>query len=257
MEELEEREIEKRTNGSQVFTEPYSEAGINRLKHLVLTFFNQGDRKYYSIAVDGETVVPKNSDGRKFNRYLQFVNKHTKTIEVKMYQGYSPNCNKYQFVMVKSLSGVPNQSVDVNAEIEKALAEQELKNELEWLRTEVDKKDKKIKKLKKVIENSGINMEKVTSFVKESKGILGALGFGMNTGVSGIPHEPESEVEIEIEEESEESEEQEIYNQLVENVGKKGIKKALRVMTMLSQHPELESTLEKALNKKTDQDGQT
>ncbi len=261
MEELQyirDQDTERRSNGSQVHTEPYSETAINRLKHLVITFYNQGERKFYAIAVDGETVVPKNCDGRKFDRYLQFVNPQTKLVEVKMYQGTSPNCNKYQFVMNQPLSGIQNSKVDVDTEIKKALAEQEMKNELEWLRSEVEKKNKKIKKLKKIIENSGINMQAVTNFVKESKPLLGALGLGMGTGMAGIPQPPETEVEIEPEEQDGEdfSEEQEIYHQLVDNVGKKGIKKALRVMTILSQHPELESSLEELLNQKNSKNEQ-
>ena len=258
MEELEkinERVVDKRANGSQVFTEPYSQPGIGRLKHLVLTFYGQGERKFYSILVDGETVVPKNCDGRKFNNYLRFVNKHTKTVEVRMFQGYSPNCNKYLFVMTNGLSGNA-QSVDLQAEIDKALEEQRIQNELQRLRINVEKKDKKIKKLKKLLENSGINMADVNTLVQEGKGILGALGFGVNQGVSGLPPEPEAEVEIEIEEESTLSEEQEIYQQLVNNVGKKGIKKALRVMTLLSTHPELESKLVEIIKTKQSEHGE-
>ena len=256
---INERATETRGNGSQIYTEPFSENAIGRLKHLVVTFYNQGERKYYAIAVDGETVVPKNSDGRKFNRYLQFVNEDTKTVEVKMFQGYSPNCNKYLFVLNKGLSGVAGQQENVQAKIEAALKAQEIQNELEWLRTELEKKDKKIRKQKKMLENSGINMVEVNKFVQEGKGILGALGFGINSGgVSGIPQEPEAEVEVEIETEGDQphSEEQEIYHQLVENVGKKGIKKVLRIMTKLSQHPELESKLDEVLNNKNKTDGQ-
>ena len=123
MEELDnihERVIDKRGNGSQVFTEPYSPPAIGRLKHLVLTFYGQGERKYYSIIVDGETVVPKNCDGRKFNNYLRFVNKHTKTVEVRMYKGFSANCNKYLFVMTNGLSG-SSKNVDLKTEIDKAI----------------------------------------------------------------------------------------------------------------------------------------
>ena len=257
MEELEnihERVIDKRGNGSQVFTEPYSQPAIGRLKHLVLTFFAQGERKYYSIIVDGETVVPKNADGRKFNNYLRFVNKHTKTVEVRMFQGYSANCNKYLFVLSSGLSGT-SQSIDLQAEIDKALQEQKIQNELQTLRINVEKKDKKIKKLKKLLENSGINMADVNTLVQEGKGILGALGFGVNNGISGMPPEPEAEVEIEIEEEDQ-NEEEEIYQQLVNNVGKKGIKKALRVMTMLSTHPELESKLVEIIKEKQSEHGE-
>ncbi len=62
---------ETRENGSQVFTQPYNEGALNSLKHLVLAFYDQGKRKYYSILVDGEMVVSKTSDGRKFDKKRQ------------------------------------------------------------------------------------------------------------------------------------------------------------------------------------------
>ena len=138
----------------------------------------------------------------------------------------------------------------------KQLEEQRIQNELQALRINCEKKDKKIKKLKKLLENSGISMAEVNTLVQEGKGILGALGFGVNRGISGMPPEPEAEVEIEIEDDATPNEEEEIYQQLVNTVGKKGIKKALRVMTLLTTHPELESKLVEIIKEKQSEHGE-
>ena len=112
---------DKKENGVQVFTERYSESAINRLKDLVVKLYHLGERKFYAILVDGEFVVKKNCDGRKFDRYLNFVNKETREVEVRMHQGKSFNHNKYIFVLRKGLTGIEN-SETVQNRIDKALA---------------------------------------------------------------------------------------------------------------------------------------
>lgn len=252
--EIKERDIETRENGSQVYREPYSESAIDRLRKLVVKLYEQGERKYYSILVDGEIVVPRNADGRKFTRYLEFIDSDTKTIEVKMFYGYSPNCNRYIFIMNKGLKGVTNE-VDVQAQIRKALEEQKLQTELKKLREENAKKDKKIKKYKA---NQETGMDKFRDVVEQITGVVGAFGLKAPGALQGVP-EPETEVEIEAEEmemDTEHSEEELIYNQILQSVGKKGLKKALRVMAMLSAHPELEDKLTEVLNQKKEENGE-
>ena len=240
MEEIEntnEREIEVRGNGTQVFTEPYSEAAISRLKNLILSFFAQGERKYYSIAVDGETVVAKNCDGRKFDRYLTFLSKQTQNVEVKMYQGLSPNCNKYQFTITRILSGI-GQSGDMQTQIDKALEEQRILTENENLRNEIASKNKKLKKLK---ENSkGININGLLEKLPE---IVNAYHQIKNPGLAGTP-EPQAEVKVEAQSttnnaQNENPRSQEIYDRLYETYGEKGIMNALKWMEILKSNPDI------------------
>jgi hypothetical protein len=255
-----EREVEVRGNGSQLFTETYSEAAIARLKNLVLTFFAQDERKYYSISLDGEIVVARNCDGRKFDRYLQFLNKHTQMVEVKMYQGFSPNCNRYQFILNRGLAGTPN-AVDVQSQINKALEEQRLQNELDALRTELALKKKKLKKFKKLNENSESGLDKLKELVKGGVELAGALGLGAQKGLSGAP-EPEAEVEIEpadssdTKSDSSTSKSQQVFDDLLETYGEEGVKNALGWMTVLAANPDLVNKLKEELkNQKKSENG--
>lgn len=248
---MQEGKVETRSNGSQVYTSPYDKAAIERLKHLIVTFYSQGDRKFYAILVDGETVVPKNCDGRKFDRYLKFINSHTKEIVVKMYQGYSPNCNKHVFIMNQSLSGL-GQAVDVQAQINKALEEDRLKRELQDLQIKLDKKTKKYNKLKEERDKEPSNLDKWRDFVKGGVEIAGLLGLTPRAALAGTPEttqDPDAEVTVEIDEEVEGSESQQIYNDLLATFGEDGVKNALGWMTVLSSHPELQEKLKKEIDK--------
>lgn len=269
--EIQERDVEKRSNGSQVFTEPYSEASIGRLKNLVLAFFRQGERKFYSIHIDGETVVPKNSDGRKFNRYLQFLNKYTHSVEVRMYQGYSPNCNKYLFIVNKGLSGHSDPE-DVQDKINKALEEQRLQNELAQLRKELEKKTKKLKKLKRQAEESESGIDKLNELVRGGAKIAGTIAGAINAknggGLSGAEHQtaqPDAEVEVEIEEgvqpqtnpKKKKSKSERIFKDLVDTYGEEGLENAMGWMTVLSENPELQQMIKEQLkNQKNQKDGE-
>ncbi len=267
--ELPPREAETRANGSQIFTEPYSVEAIDRLRNIVANFYHQGDRKYYSVSVDGEVVVPKNCDGRKFTRYLPFVTKHTQMVEVKMYSGYSPNCNKYQFILNRGLSGMSHQPVNVQTEVNRALEEQQLRHEMELLREELEKKKRKLKKYKELTEEGESGLDKFRDLLKSGVELAGALGLRKVPGLAGAPeNKPEAEVEVTVESDKKpeskeqpkanESESKKIYDELLAKVGEKEIKRALRIMALLSAHPELEETLTKELNKnqKTQSDGQ-
>lgn len=264
IETTQDREITRRGNGSQVYTEPYSEAGMQRLMELVLTFYRQGDRKFYSIHVDGEMVVPKNSDGRKFNRYLQFVNQQTKTVEVRMYQGASPNCNKYVFV--KASANVGLRGVDVQQEVEKALEQERLQSELKDLRKELERKNKKLKKLKlQALEEENKGMNQINEIVKNGAVLAGTIkgmfNGGNAAGLSGAEQptaERVSEVEVEIVEQGVQPEDNSkkkeaikaktIYKDLVAAYGEEGLENAMGWLSVLSEHPELQQQIKEYLN---------
>lgn len=249
-ENIQEHYIEKRNNGSQVYTEPYSKESVNRLKSMIFTFFNQGEKKYYSISVDGENVVPKNYDGRNFSKYMQFVNKHTKVVEVRMYQGESPNCNIYRFIINKEITQLGKTPViDVQKQIDKALEDQKLKQELSLLRKELEKKKKKIKKLKEEGTN-GVDFDKIFSRGIE---VIGAIkGNGASSNLSGTPNVPESEVEIEIEEKStspEYDKSHKVIQELLKIVDEKSLFNAVGWVAVLVTNKELQEKIENEINK--------
>lgn len=248
------KEVITRGNGSQVFTQPFSEAGMNRLKHLIITFYKQGERKFYSVLVDGEIIIPKTCDGRKFDRYIQFVNPHTHTVEVRMYQGQSPNCNRHQFIVHKGFSGF-GEPDNVQTQIDKALEQQATQNRLGELEKELSRKSKKLRKLKKFIDeaDSESGLDKVKEFASQLMGFAGALGIGR-----GIPtpnnNSQESEVEIEPDEDTSGS--QQIFDDMVETFGEEGVKNALGWMTVLASNPDLQEKLKEEIkNLKQEKNG--
>lgn len=268
MEEMENRAIndpvgiETKANGSQVFNEPYSPEAIQRLQSLVNNFYQQGEKKYYSINVDGETVVAKNCDARKFNRYLPFVSEHTKKVEVKLYAGYSPKCNTYIFYIHRGLSGVPQQTnVDVQVEINKALEQDRLQNELDQLRREVEKKDKKLKKLKGIKDAIPEWPDMLKGLIRTGVEAAGTLGFTRRPSLQGIPeqHAPETEVEVEMEGEDQSSEAREAFETLYEQLGEEQMVNLFNWMTAIGQSPKLQQKIQKEfeeMNQKKQNNGE-
>lgn len=262
-ENLNTKEVEVRGNGTQVFTEPYSKEAVARLKNLVLAFYDQGENKYYSISVDGETVVAKTSDGRKFERYEKFINEHTQHVEVKMYQGLSPNCNKYQFTISRGLSGT-GQGFDLMKQIEKAREEERVKIELETTKTKlkealelIEKKDKKLKKLKEEMPTGADTIEKLAGTIS---GVISTISAARNPALAGVP-QPEAEVKIEPEQEESELEEDEskslqTYNAIVAKYGEDQIDKAFSWLVAISENPELMAKIKEELTKKNNSNGQ-
>ncbi|MBL4704292.1 MAG: hypothetical protein JKY54_07210 [Flavobacteriales bacterium] len=246
MEDIE--ETSRRRNGGKVFHKAYNQHTIHLLKKLIFRVYNQGLRKFYCILVDGEMVVRRTSDARKFDGHKAYVDHTTEQVEVRLFIGKSFNANRYIFQTQTELSGTP-QDVDVDLEISKALEAQKLQMELESLQRQVEKKDKKVRKLKSELEDRKSGLEDLSDLASKAVEIAGMFkGAGQKT-VAGVPA-PSAQVEVEIEEEDDFSEEREIFQELSATVGKKGLKKALEIMTLLSEHPELNDTLKEALNQK-------
>lgn len=266
MEEQEnDKDITVRGNGTQVFTEPYSRAAIARLKNLILAFFNQGEDKWYSISVDGETVVQRTRDSRKFDDYERFVCEYTRHVEVKMFQGNSPNCNKYVFTIpTKSLNGIGSLSgADIQSQIDRAVEEHRVKMELEQTKTKLKeaeesilKKDKKLKKLKGEIPTGADTAEK---WVNTISGVIASISAARNPGLSGAPAQPNAEVSVEAdseeEEENDDTESLKIYKMLHEKFGEEQIIKAYNWLAVLAANPDIGEKIKEELDKKKAENG--
>ena len=87
----------KHRKRSKEIVSPYDIQQIERLKSIVADFHTQGKRKRYSVLVDGETVVPINTDARKFDNYKRYLLNSTGRVEVRMYFNDSNNCNQVCF----------------------------------------------------------------------------------------------------------------------------------------------------------------
>lgn len=267
---IKDREIQMRSNGTHVQTEPYSRQAMQRLKRNVELFFNQGNHKYYSIAVDGETVVSRTYDARKFDDYLPFIEPGVKTIEVKMFQGNSPNCNRYMFVMQAQLSGVRG-AEDLERRYQDANRIDNLQRDLQAARDEIAKRKKKLRRIKREFEKLWFQFEDFKQEAKESApartqkilgdivSLAGILGFGSKKNsaeLSGTPQSQETnttQVEVELETDSKTSnkgsEHKKILEDLETSYGKDGLDQALFIATVMAASPELQEKFKKHISK--------
>ena len=236
---MDELENTIRDNGSRVTSQPYSKENIKWLQRLIYDAFKDGRPKIYDIRINNEIVVPKNDDSRKFDGYLKYVNPTTQVVEVRLYQGNSPNCNNYLFVteQANSLAGPEN----VSSQIQKALEEDRRKRELVDLKAENDKLKRKNKKLK-VGAQKGLPMQQL-------RGLLTDVGAAYQTikGVrpmAGVDQEnlsqdDEEYSEVEVEVEGEESEADEVYQMVKEKLGEQNTITCYQMINELGQHPDL------------------
>lgn len=246
------QDTETRSNGSRVFNEPYSDDAVERLRQMIYTYYRQHRRKFYAILVDGEIVVDKTSDGRKFSAFRDFINDHTRTVEVRMYYGSSPNCNRHVFHKPHTMAGIPRQDQpDVEQEVQKALEKQRQEFEMKRLKKQLKKKEKKILELEEELASKETGLEQLTGLTK-----VISDGIGMVTGkdtaqpVSGAP-EQDAEVTIEPEQQDESKA---IYDALVNEIGMEKIKETLGLMQLLASHPELKEIVNRELSRKEQED---
>ena len=259
-------EHQRRANGTQVFRETYSEGAIQRLKHLIKVSYEEKKNRFYSILVDGETVVDRTSDVRKFDTYVKYRNPFTKVITVMMYKGYSFNCNRYEFTVNPSLNGLSG--LTQKEEVQKAIAEFKREQEHEALQKSVKKKSKKLRELRAIMEEiegeneSNIDFDRVTGMIQKALGLVSQIKGNPPAALGGVETiepddddislEPVLEVEEKPKKKRKQTEEQQMFNALFGNLGKDEVIKMLAFMKNMSQHPELNAKFQEELNNKKD-----
>lgn len=243
---MEEFESTTRDNGSQVITERYSKENLEWLKELVETSYRDGKPKYYDIRVNHEIVVPKNSDADKFDGYLRYFTPSSKMVEVRMYHGSSPNCNKYVFVNQEQLAGAPS----VDKQIEKALREDRMQREIEELRAENLKLKKKNKKYKASAQK-GKPLQQLRGLFMDAASAY--KSFQTEGAIHGLPEnqndQDDSQVSVEIESESDQ-----IFQLVKEQLGEEGTVECFHAINELGKHPDLYNKIRKELDKRNKQD---
>ena len=246
-----ERKIPKRKATGKVFTESYNEERIERLKNIVHDFFKQGQKKRYCILVDGEMVVSVNSDSRNFDSYKRYLLGNTQSIEVRMFFGNSPNCNRHIFqTNHNQLSGI--QSKDVEERIQEALEKQKIENELSYLRKQVKKKNKKLeafKILQAELDEKQIDIKDLMTKGMEMYQLFKGNGSASSLGQTS---EPIADVEVEIESTSETDY---YYQKLKEQHPEKALMNALKTWEIFTKCPELQKEFNQLINKKIKQNG--
>ncbi len=242
------RQTHKRRNGGKIYNEPFNPDSIDRLRQMVQTFHGQGKPKIYCVLVDGEIVVEKNADADRFDAYKDFMSDHTKKVEVRMYMGNSPNCNRYIFRTANELSGTPADTLS----IEKALEQQRLQMELETLQKLLKKKNKKIKRLIKQQSEAVGTLDNLSGFAEKAVQLIGMFksAGGVPPTLSGPSQQEPVEVQVESSSPDELTEQEKLYLSLVDQMGTDGMVKALNIVALFVQHPELEQTLNQVLQQK-------
>lgn len=239
-------------NGGKVFHEPYSEDRLNGLKRLLEKLQSQQRKKRYSILVDGEMIVHNSYDPESFDDYLDYVEPHTNTVEVRLYFGDSPNGNRYQFHLKEpsfdGLNGFKGGKENVNDLIAEALEKQSIETELTQLRKKYRKTKRKLREAEQLLEEKQVDVKDLLS---QGMQLYGAFqGKNPTAGtVQGLPAVSEVQIEPEL------SEADEFYQELKEQLGEEKLMNALKIWKIFAKHPEMRSEFLEIIQEKTDEDG--
>lgn len=245
----------KKKSSGKVYREVYHPERIERLKSIIADFQRQGSQKFYSVLVDGETVVPKNYNAQNFDNYKKYLLSNTQHIEVRMYFGHSPSCNRHVFQTAQAPLGGIRQE-DVDEQIQKALAKQKAENELAHLKKELEKKDKKLKEMKGLEAELEALKKKLelTSLLEKGMGMVQSFQSGTTPALQGTP---EQETEVEVEVSQPETKADQFYQQLISDFGEEKAIKAIKTWQIFTKYPELKNEFIAIVNQKIKKNGKT
>jgi len=245
----------------KIFTETYNPQRIERLKNIITDFRQQGRPKRYCILVDGEMVVSINKDPSNFDNYKRYLETHTINIEVRMFFGDSPNCNKHIFhTSQASLSGTQK---GVQQQIEEALEKQRIKAEIETLRSKLKRKNKIIEEYEEIIDELE---EKLDKNKVDIKGVLdkGMELFGKwnaNKDAKPVQGIPEGKVEVEVQAEGEpevkaETKSDKFYLKMKNKYSQERLDGSLKIWSVWLKHPEMRDEFMVIVKQKIKEDGE-
>ncbi len=268
---MEENHQEPKKNASgSTYIKTYETANIERMKSIIEELGNQGKVKRYSILVDGEVVVPVNTDIENFDRYQPFIIAGSSTLEIRMYFGKSPNFNRHifkhkQVEPTQNLPVVQNQSTSLEG-IEKLVEEKYKKQYLEQRNSFLEKK---LKRSKIKLRSYKLKIEKFEEQERKrqlNSPIQNMLFQGFSAymknqfNIDPIPiqgittTENDSEVEIEVEQE-EVSKSDELYQALKNNYHESDVEQALKIVHTLLAKPNIATEVKSLINQKLQDHG--
>jgi acylphosphatase len=245
----------KKKSSGKIYREVFDPERIGRLKSIVSDIEKQGSQKFYSILVDGETVVAKNYNANNFDNYKKYLLSNTQNIEVRMYFGTSPSSNRHIFQTAQTSLGGLRQE-DVDEQIKKALAKQKAESELLNLQNQLKKKNKKLLKMKELeVEIEELKKKQdIKSLLKEGMHLVQNFKTGTPPPLQGTP-ENNTEVEVEIAAENEETQADKFYHQLLEKYKEKEVIEAIKTWRVFTQYPELKEEFGAIINQKIKNNG--
>lgn len=242
-------EIKRRATGS-TYTEGFDPVRIERLKTIIQDFEDQGKQKRYSIIVDGEMVVPVNSEANNFDKYKRYIIGNSNTVEVRMYFGKSPNFNKHVFkTNYSALSGTP--SKDVDQIVKEALENERKNNKILMLQQELKRKNKKLKQFKALQAELDDKKLDIKDLLKDGIQLMGQFQ-AMKNG--GAPVQGIEEAEVEVHAEPETPAELH-FKKLKQDYDGEELEKAVKIWEIFTAYPGLQKEFMSIINQKIKKNG--
>jgi hypothetical protein len=244
-------------NNGEVQNASYSAERLESLKKIVEQRYepNISKGKRYCILVDNEIVVGTTTDPAKFDDYFDFVEPHTRSVEVRLFFGTSPNHNKHIFRCTPNngLSGIEQHS-----KIEEERQRWKLEQDLGSYKRKARKYKRRLAKATSMLEEANTENEELQGNNDIKNIVVQALSF-MRSGkksdddspLHGSPNQPQSEVEIEgITQESEVSDAALRFDALMSEYEVTNPKGVLKMMEVLIKRPDIQKVVFEMIKKK-------
>ena len=259
MSEFEENKQQRRAN---VFNEKYSHERLSALKRLISNQNQQGIRRDYSLSIDGETVIPRTSDPMLFDLYQRYLEPHTKTIEVRLYFGDSPNSNLYIFDVATPVYGPALGSLPTAApahqeeRVELMMDKKDLEKDLLFAQAELKRYKKKVKKYKKSQGESGGGMKDlILSGLEVFKQYATPRG-GPQPALQAPQQREGFEDSVHIEPERTSRAERR-FQSLKESLSEKQLDQIIAAWSMIAKHPDIMAKVAQLLESKNQENGKS
>lgn len=246
------QEQPKRKPTGSTYTEGFDPERIERLKTIVKDFEQaEGKGKRYCIIVDGEMVVPTNTESAKFDNYKRYLLGNSNEVEVRMFFGESPNCNKHIFKTDYKVLNGPEK--DVDSLVQEALIKERQLTKIKSLQSELKRKNKKLKQFKELQSQLDEKKLNVKDLIQDGIKVLGQINAMRNgSPVTPIQGVNDSEVEVEIESDSPVDNH---IKRMKSDYSDKELEKGIKIWEIFSSHPELQQDFMKIINQKIKKNG--
>lgn len=232
----------------QIFYKPYSPERLANIKTLIENFERQGTTKRYAILVDGEVCIPQGSSLEDFDNYLEFMHPESETVEVRLYQGESPNYKLHVFNIRETaphsygLNGVGSPQ-SVEEQIAKAIEKKQLEWELEKTRDKLRRKNKALRRFREEgDEKPGLDLNGILDKGIQLLGTMkGAPKELPENGISGVEEGNQAHI-------VEQAGECEKYlSKLKQKFAEQDIIQAMRLAEFILKNPQLHPQLREIL----------
>lgn len=128
-----------------IIRNPYSNAKIAQLRQLLYNNKESGKPIEYEIRIDELRVVPRTSDPEQFDNHEEFIDEHTQSVHVILYEGISRKNTRYIFNVKEEPKQEIKQPILSGVEVDKMVSDKISQERKQWKQEQLEKENQTLK----------------------------------------------------------------------------------------------------------------